>query len=243
MNLSLFIFLICFFKMTICSQLNHEDYFIIRQVGQGLWTTRVLNDSCEHFDFGGEIFQARKLKQQFISQCFNKLNILHLSHAHMDHYAFLGLIAQNSKSICWGSRPPEYLKNNQTQIPFCKKLGDGQIIYFNDEPLNKNDRSIIMQMNEFLMPGDSSSKIEKIWSLKLKDDHFEIKYLVLGHHGSRTATSELLIHHLPNLKMAFASARFQVYRHPDAVVIKRLRDHLVPVIKTEDWGDIKINRF
>ncbi|MBC7752624.1 MAG: hypothetical protein H7Z71_00185 [Moraxellaceae bacterium] len=234
-----FVFLICFFKLTLLQAPVRVDYFIIRDVGQGLWATRIQNDSCDHFDFGGEIFQSKKLKKQFISQCSNRKNILHLSHAHWDHYAFLDLIFQNSIKTCWAVRPPEHLINEPRGIPYCETAG--QIIYYNSNSTNKNDRSIIQQFHSFLMPGDSSTKMEKLWQGRLRYSKPSIKYLVLGHHGSRTATGDGLLRDLPGLQQVVASARFQKYRHPHAETVKKLKKFGVPLIKTEDWGDIQIN--
>jgi competence protein ComEC len=240
MNLSLFIFLVCLFKMTLALAPDHEDYFVVRYVGQGLWTTRVQNDTCQHFDFGGEVFQSYKLKKQFISQCYNKLNVLHLSHADWDHFAFLELIVQNSKKVCWAVRPPEPLKKEPYRIPYCLE-NSSQILFYDSQSSNRNDRSIIQQSLGFLIPGDSSIKMEKKWSHRLKSSNQSIKYLLLGHHGSRTATGDDLLRHLPELQLAIASARFQKYRHPHVQTTKKLREHKVPLIKTEDWGDIRIN--
>lgn len=239
MRIQFFIFLTCFFKMTLALTPAHDDYFVIRYVGQGLWTTRIQNDSCEHYDFGGEVFQTTHLKKKFISQCFNKLNILHLSHADWDHFSFLELIVQNSKKVCWAVRPPELLKNEPRGIPYCKDSG---LILFSDfTSTNRNDRSIIHQFHSFLIPGDSSIKMERIWSHRLKDVRPPIKFLLLGHHGSRTATGDDLLRQLPALKLAIASARFQKYRHPHAQTLKKLRENKVPLMRTEDWGDIRIN--
>jgi competence protein ComEC len=241
MPLPILIFLICFFKMTLVSTPNYVDYFIVRNVGQGLWTTRVQNATCEHYDFGGEIFHGKKLKKQFIAQCFNKLNILNLSHTHEDHHAFLGLIVNNSRSVCWSTRPPEPLKHEPLGIPYCRYSSTNQILFYDNDKTNKNDRSIVQIVHQFLIPGDSSIKMEKVWSEKLRHLNRPIKYLLLGHHGSRTATGDHLLTKLPALKQALVSARFQRYRHPHIQTTKKLREHKVPLIKTEDWGDIRIN--
>ena len=241
MYLSRFIFIVCFFKMTLALTPTYEDYFMIRNVGQGLWTTHVTNTTCEHFDFGGEIFQFQKIKKQFISQCSSKLNILHLSHTDLDHYSFLELIVHNSRNTCWGTRPPEPLKNEPPTIPYCFTHGAHQIVFYDLKAQNKNDRSIVQKVSAFLIPGDSSIRMEKIWFKRLKTLNPPTKYLVLGHHGSRTSTGDALLIHLPELKLAIASARFQKYRHPHIQTIKKLREHQVPLIKTEDWGDIRIN--
>lgn len=228
--------------MTLAEAPNYQDYFVIRNVGQGLWITHVMNSTCEHYDFGGELFQIKKLKKQLISQCYNKLNKLNLSHADMDHYSFLNLIYNKTQASCWSVRPQEILKNEPQGLTYCMdKDSASHILFYESYGSNKNDRSIVQQVHHFLIPGDSSIKMEKIWSQRLKYLNHPIKYLVLGHHGSRTATGENLLAQLPHLKMAFASARFLKYKHPHSETLKRLRKHHVPLIKTEDWGDIRMN--
>lgn len=240
MKLVVFIFLVCFFKMTLATAPDHTDYFVIRYVGQGLWTTHIQNDICEHYDFGGEIFMTAQLKKKFISQCFSKLNILHLSHADWDHFAFLELIVHHSKKVCWGTRPPEPLKKEPHGIPYCDQDAN-QILFYDSNSRNKNDRSVVQLVNSILIPGDSSVKMEKIWGARLGHHQKIIKYLLLGHHGSRTSTGDDLLKSLTQLKLGIASARFQKYRHPHSEVTKKLREHKVPLIKTEDWGDIRID--
>jgi len=226
--------------MTFAFAPRHDDYFIVRYVGQGLWTTRIQNDICEHYDFGGEVFQTVRLKKQFIQQCFNKLNILNLSHGDWDHFSFLELIVKSSQKVCWGTRPPEPLRKEPYGIPYCGQTAS-HIVFYDSNNTNRNDRSIVQLVNSILIPGDSSIKMEKIWSERLKTSNQVVKYLLLGHHGSRTSTGEDLLKQLPQLKQAIASARFQKYRHPHIQTTKKLREHKVPLIKTEDWGDIRIN--
>ena len=38
--------------------------------------------------------------------------------------------------------------------------------------------------------------------------------------------------------MAIASARYAKYHHPDILTLKRLQAHHIPVLKTEDWGNL-----
>lgn len=238
--MKLFIFLVCFFKITLGHTPVYVDYFIIRQVGQGQWTTRVLNDRCEHYDFGGEISYYQKLKRKFISQCFRKNNILHLSHADWDHYAFLDLIINSSVKSCWGTLPTDELKRVQSSAPLCASelLTDFKILFYDSRGKDKNNRSTVIKTSHFLLPGDSSTKMEKQWTHRL--NYFPVKYLVLGHHGSRTSSGIQLLKSLPHLKGAIASARFRKYQHPHTATISRLKKYNIPLLKTEDWGDIII---
>jgi competence protein ComEC len=64
------------------------------------------------------------------------------------------------------------------------------------------------------------------------------RILVLGHHGSRTSTSSLLLDHLPRLTAAVSSARFRKYGHPHARVRRDLAKRHIPLLRTEEWGNL-----
>ena len=68
----------------------------------------------------------------------------------------------------------------------------------------------------------------------------EAQYLLLGHHGSRTSTSEQLLVGLPHLKLAIASSRHRRFGHPHLETQLRLKSHHVPLITTEDWVNIHL---
>lgn len=104
-----------------------------------------------------------------------------------------------------------------------------------DDSANAASR-VFMIENRVLLPGDSIASEEKKWGLFVRKH--PITLLVLGHHGSRTSTSEALLKNLPHLKQAIASARREVYGHPHKTVLKRLKKNGVAVIATEDWGSL-----
>ena len=54
--MSKYIFLILFFKMSLADSPIHMNEWIIWNSGQGQWVTQVTNETCTHFDFGGEVF-------------------------------------------------------------------------------------------------------------------------------------------------------------------------------------------
>ena len=254
MNISnfLFIFLICFFKMTDALSPVRIDYFVIFNVGQGLWTSHVTNDYCDHYDFGGELYNSKKLKSLFFKLCASKKNRLNLSHADVDHYSFINLIIQNSKSVCWQTQAIDQLtsklitkptdksrRNTYSEIPTCKNnVLNTKIMFYSSEGPRKNDRSIVQIVDDILIPGDSTQKMERIWSPQNKENLYPVRILMLGHHGSHTSTGVELLNQLTNLKMAVASARYERYKHPSQETIARLKKYKVPLVRTEDWGNI-----
>lgn len=239
-----FIFIICFFKLTDAQAPKHIDYFIIHNVGQGQWTTHVLNDICAHYDFGGESGYYLKNKIHFISTCSQKINQLYLSHADQDHYFFLKLITSYTKGLCWGGKAIDALPLSFPQnIPFCPqgRLNPPLILFYSPFEKSKNARSLVYVVNHFLIPGDSPESVEKKWLKNIEPQaKNNIKYLILSHHGSRTANGDNLLKSFSGIRLAIASARKKKYNHPSPETISRLRKFHIPLLKTEDWGDITI---
>ena len=217
------------------------NYFIVWNVGQGQWTTWVRNDSCSHFDFGGELTHSNQLLKKIERVCRFKNNYLYLSHADWDHYSFLPQIVKRFKSVCWKIKPNQNLKFD-FKTEYCSESPDQPIIrilYTDHLSTEKNAISTVVQIPHILIPGDSPIKAEKKWIHSLGASA-NVKLLILGHHGSRTSTSQELINALPRLRMTIASQRTKKYGHPHREVAVKLFNRGLRIIKTEDWGHILI---
>ncbi|MGE5084974.1 MAG: hypothetical protein ACM3MG_01640, partial [Bacillota bacterium] len=103
-----------------------------------------------------------------------------------------------------------------------------------------NSNSHVVKFENTLLPGDSPQQEEKFW--KNQSWIQNTKILVLGHHGSKTSTSAELIASLPNLQMAIASARWARYKHPHPATVAILQKYHIPLLRTEDWGNIWLER-
>ncbi len=215
-----------------------KSHFIIWNVGQGQWLTWVTQEACLHFDLGGEHMPEKKIK----SLCQFKENKLFLSHWDWDHISFVKKISRLVTFPCLAVRPTGKSSPFKMKIidavPDCRS-SSGSVLSVSEklQAQNSNDRShVLVVKKKFLVPGDSTTSQEKIWS---KNQILRsISILILGHHGSRTSTSEALLKATPQLKLAVASARYKRYGHPHAEVELRLKNHQVPLLKTEDWGNI-----
>ncbi len=243
----IYIFLILFFKMSVANSPMPINEWIIWNSGQGQWITQITNETCTHFDFGGEVFTLKKIKPLYIQFCKNKTNELYLSHTDWDHYGFYNFLIQNNIKTCWRSKPFESLKKINFDVPFCTAFSnDNTKILFHDSShilnsTNRNDTSTVITTDHFLIQGDSPFKQEKKWVKNISETD-EIRFLILGHHGSRTSTSDFLLSRLPQLKMAFATSRFKKYGHPHKDVVERLKQHHLNAITTESWGTIQLIR-
>ncbi len=214
------------------------NYLVIRNVGQGQWVSHVTNTACDHFDFGGENYKLKTLKKKYLQDCSKKYNRLMLSHADYDHYSFFKIITKNSLGTCWLYKPsvlPFEIKISDYK--FCKKTTEIKLIKVNLSAKNKNDQSPIFKFNQLLLQGDASQSVEKkLFSKNFFDD--SIKSMIVGHHGSRTSTSIEMLESLKSLKAAYVSARYAKYQHPHQETLAKFKQYHIPVLKTEDWGNI-----
>lgn len=221
-----------------------KSFWIIWNVGQGQWSTLVHQNSCDHFDMGGERSPLRQVQKV----CGDKNNRVYLSHWDWDHVSFAIQAKTLLKKICLSLPPLGVSSAYKMKILQTYKSCSSQqksptslqeLTQFTNQDLHKksNDLShVLLAMEQFLIPGDSTAAQEKIWSQQVPLK--KVKFLLLGHHGSRTSTSAELVDRLPNLQVAVASARFARYGHPHAEVVRRLQRHQVILLKTEDWGNL-----
>lgn len=230
------VFFCVLFKISMAHTPVIKSYWIIRNVGQGLWVTRVENSRCIHYDFGGERIKLIQLTRRFRADCQFKKNILNLSHPDYDHYSFKNMIVSQSKNVCWNTLPHGgfFLKGS---TPFCDKE-NSHVLFYTKAEKAKNNNSVVMHHFPFLLPGDSTIKMEKSWARTKKFQSSNYKYLILGHHGSLTSTGNFLISRLKPIKLAIASSRYLKYKHPHPSLVQRLKKNKIPLISTEDWGNL-----
>lgn len=239
-NITALFFLILILKLSIAEAPYLVNHWLIWNVGQGQWLTLVENTTCSHFDFGGEVFSLKQNRSRFIQNCKNKSNQLYLSHADFDHYSFYNFILKNSFHVCWQMRPQEALKRITGESPFCADFPAAiHVLHTDTEIKRRNESSSVLQVKTLLIPGDSPIQKEKIWARHIPQKN-QIEILILGHHGSQTSSSKILLSRLPRLKMAIASSRYKKYGHPHKKVLERLKIHHLNVIRTEDWGTLMI---
>lgn len=247
------IFLYTLISPIIIEKANRVKKLSIWNVGQGQWVTLVNSDVgiCIHSDFGGE--KSPILNIQIL--CRDKENHVLLSHPDLDHRNYWKQLSTLPKvCIIKESFPPLEASKKRSHVmllksmkllPTCpNNINDNQKILEPEKLLATNIRSTnslsrILNFESLLTCGDSTKKEERFWIKKIKNPD-NIKYLVLGHHGSKTSTSDQLLDSLTNIKMAIASARFRKYRHPHYEVVARLRNRKIPLLKTEVWGNIHI---
>lgn len=208
-------------------KLSHQkEKLIVWSVGQGQMITYVTPSHCHHFDMGGENFPKKKI----FKICRSKKNQVRYSHWDLDHINFSSYSQRIFPSLCRAHKktylPKSKRKLNLIQkIPVCKKITSKFIteVKLPDKanPKTSNEKSrIFIIKKQILIPGDSTQKMEKFWVPLIKDS---IQLLILGHHGSKSSTSHLLLDFLPHINIAIASSRKKKYSHPHEDVKNRLK--------------------
>lgn len=207
-------------------------------VGQGQWVTLSDESGCRHFDTGGEFAPWPAI----MALCRRRANFVWLSHWDWDHISFAGGVRRNLPDTCFLGRPLGSA-NVRKQRALIDSIDCSRKINFaswaGEREGKANERSRVALVYGVLIPGDSTSVQEKRWVRELEGVK-RARILILGHHGSRTSTSKILSANIPNVRMAIASARFRRYGHPHREVEARMRARKIPVLRTEDWGTIRI---
>jgi len=112
-----------------------------------------------------------------------------------------------------------------------------------EEIKNSNDTSIVSRLsfgdNSFLFTGDAT-KVSENKIISKEDGNLNSDVLKVGHHGSKTSTSqEFLENVLPDIAI-ISCGRDNSYKHPHEIVLKNLEEFGIKILRTDQDGDIKI---
>lgn len=191
------------------------------------------------------------LKSQGVSQ----VDKIFLTHKDVDHVGNLETILTKFKvkevDMGIGLENDPRLKQAIAQHPQVKfknlRQGDAftagaikwQVLWPKTRGIGENSDSLTLlakiKNKKWLFTGDLDQPSEK---KILEDYHFKIDYLKVGHHGSKTATSDQLLAEVKP-KIGFISAGINNrYGHPNKETLERLENHHVKYLNTAEYGMI-----
>ncbi len=211
-----------------------SSYIAFINVGQG--------DSClihDHdknilIDTGGSIYKdiANDVLMPFFKKKhIDKLDLVFISHNDYDHNGALESLSNHIEidKIITGSN---FYQENI-----------GNLIFYNlnryDIGSEENSESSVIYFyfknRYFLMMGDAEKSIEE----KIVKDNpdLNVDILKVGHHGSNTSTSELLLSSY-RIEEAVISVGYNFYGHPSDEVIYRLNNYNITIRRTDKEGTI-----
>ena len=131
---------------------------------------------------------------------------------------------------------PIYLKEKDTLT-----IGNAIIRVLNPyKETNENDSSIVLyiEINGYktLLMGDASKVVEEYI---INNYDLDIDILKLGHHGSKTSTSDIFIKNI-NLKYGIISVgENNRFKHPNKEVLDILNKYNVNIYRTDECGSIR----
>jgi len=108
------------------------------------------------------------------------------------------------------------------------------------ETWNDNNRSVVLLLKTkdagFLFTGDAEVKAEHNMCASGVDLHVTV--LKVGHHGSRTATSEEFLKNVHPIIAVISAGKGNIYHHPHTEVLNRLKTHGIRIYRTDEQGAI-----
>lgn len=113
----------------------------------------------------------------------------------------------------------------------------------NPEKLESNTSSIVFQLVDggttFMFTGDSPKSIEEYLVLS-EGEHLQSDVLKVGHHGSRTSTSELFLDEVQPEIAIISAGKDNSYGHPHVEVTDALFNARVEMLETAKEGTITL---
>ena len=243
-----------------------EEYLYFFNVGQGNTAFLRYNGLNIVIDAGSlqQNLAFNTLDNFFKQKGIQQIDLVILSHFHTDHVnAIYSLIqSYNVKEVVY-SLPKEENVLYETLLSLLKEkdiklsvvnAGDSFILkdiqfkvyspvenYTIEDNDITNANSMILQIEiedkKFLFMGDTTKSTEEY---TLKGNNLEDVYLLsVGHHGSKTSTSEDFLKEI-SPEVAVISSKQSVYGHPNKEVLEVLKKYNVNVLITEKMGAIKI---
>ncbi|MAG12774.1 competence protein ComEC [bacterium] len=107
--------------------------------------------------------------------------------------------------------------------------------------VSANDASIIAKLiyedTSFLFTGDASQKMEN-FVVSLDGKMIDVDVLKIGHHGSKTSTSDLFLGYASPLFSVISAGVANRYGHPHEEVIARLEQFESEILRTDEQGTI-----
>ena len=104
-----------------------------------------------------------------------------------------------------------------------------------------NDTSIVGMLTyrkqSFLLTGDAPQKVER-YLVSVDGKKLKAQVLKIGHHGSKTSSSEVFIGSVSPDYAIISTAKKNRYGHPNKEVINLLKKYNIPTLATYDEGKI-----
>ena len=241
---------------------NFAVYYL--DVGQSDCTIIICDNEVLMLDCG-TLNQLNTIRQSLLSLNIKTIDYMVISHQHDDHmgsateiikdYEVENLImpkltqSNNVTTKTYNVLINTINENNINKIPAqnCDnfKVGDAvvEILSPSVQSNNLNNMSVVLKITygetEFLFQGDSETKIEN--DLILSDFDIDVDVLKIGHHGSKTSTSDKFIDATSPDIAVISSGYANNYGHPNGAILDRLENNDIKTYITALDGNVVLS--
>ncbi|MBT5856279.1 DNA internalization-related competence protein ComEC/Rec2 [bacterium] len=189
----------------------------------------------------------------------NRLDGVMISHFDLDHYGGVGYLLDNvsvGRLMVTNSEKGKAVLLTYPQGVKYHEISRGKSISIDDlvdvkilfpisgkQVLSENNHSIIVRLDygkcSVLLTGDLEEEGE-LELLRYWPDYLDVEVLKVGHHGSKSSTTEPFLDRVsPKIGIVSAGRRNR-YNHPHPSVIDRLKDRGIQILRTDQLGAIQI---
>ncbi len=194
--------------------------------------------------------KSKKEIEKFLDyKGIKKIDNLIITHNHEDHQGSFENIIKDYKIGKIYLNNNTYLKFEDLLNDYNYKIIDGfyknKLGYFYTSSINsseENNNSIVFLTNlgfkKWMFMGDAQKELEEEIINKYNID---VDYLKIGHHGSKTSTSQELLDNTTPKEVFISSGRNNKYNHPNEEVINRLEKNKIKYKDTQ--FDYQITKY
>jgi competence protein ComEC len=194
------------------------------------------------------------------SRGIQRLDVVALTHAHLDHLGGLPAVLENFRvRELWVGRDIEIAAYRDLQA-LAKQRGvvvrhlergdnfqaddiSGAVLApedLNESPVVKNDDSLVLRLADgsqsMLLSGDMERPSER--RILEEEQNVSVNFLKVAHHGSKTSTTEEFLQAVHPAYAAISVGRDNGFGHPAPEVVERLQAEGVRVFRTDRDGAI-----
>lgn len=236
-------------------------YVSFIDVGQGNCTLLRCGGKAILVD-SGEVGAAQTVINYIKNLGIDELNCVLVTHPHTDHMGAMTKILYEFKidDLIMPEIPEEIIPTNKTYEKFLTAVSDnagnviaakpgetysyGEMKLENFAPLrdydNLNDMSAVSRISygdtSVMFTGDATTTVEK--DLLKKNINYSATVLNVGHHGSKTSSSEAWLRAVNPKYAVICCGVNNDYGHPHSLITKRLEEFGIEYFETDLLGTI-----